>query len=180
MNLAERVAIEDALAEAQEFVREINDAEMDRLYRSGLAQEQVAEIAGCLQQRVSEALMRMETPIRTGAGRPRITGSVNSLPQTGDTGDFQEAEVVDGEIVDTPTYERPQRPVGHLPDFVAPDAASNARTVALRWFQWGHDLQALSREGNHVQAKSKEDKQAIKATADEMIQIARTLKKECR
>ena len=70
----------------------------------------------------------------------------------------------------------PEPPVGHLPDFVADDADTNLRTVSLRWFMWGRDVKALLDEGNKVEAKSKDDKRAIRAQSDLMVKVARALK----
>jgi hypothetical protein len=65
----------------------------------------------------------------------------------------------------------------HLPDVVAEDAHENLRTVALRWFEWGLDVKQLLEDSVQLEPKSDADWEAIKQQADEMVRIARDLKK---
>jgi hypothetical protein len=156
-----------ALEIAGQIATELLDERVVAWTEEGKTQTWIASELGCVQSVVSDRQRRLGVEPRSNRGRPRKEISAT---------DNSNGEVVDAEVVEPDEVIHPEPPVGHLPDFVAPDADTNLRTVSLRWFQWGRDVLALLEEGAELEAKSREDKRAVKEQADLMVRIARALK----
>lgn len=172
LSLADRVALEDVLGEAQEIVRELNDAEIARLHEAGASQRAIAEAMGVSKTAARNRLLRL------GLVTPD-----HPVPQNGD------GPVVDAEVVPDadPLPSRPARrvlapegPAHHLPDVMAEDALDNLRTQALHWFEQGLVVRELLDKKRPLEPRSDEDRNAIKREAAKMARLARRLEEMCK
>ncbi len=170
LSLAERVALEDVLGEAQQIVRELNDAEIARLHEAGASQRAIAEAMGVSKTTARNRLFRLGLVVTPD----------HPIPQNGD------GPVVDAEVVDDPLPSRPQArrevvregPAHHLPDVMAEDALENLRTQALHWFEQGLVVRELLDRKRPLEPRSDEDRKALHREASTMERIARRLIKE--
>ncbi len=166
------------LEAAGQIATEILDERVIAWTEEGKTQAWIAGELGCKQPAVSKRQTRLGVTARSSRGRPRGSNNSGGIIPDPESQDHADAGAVDAEVVepDEVLPPDPDPPVGRLPDFVADDADTNPRTVALRWFMWGRDLKQLLEDGVDVETESRDDKRAIKEQADLMVRIARALK----
>lgn len=90
LSLPERIALEDVLGEAHEFVRELNDAEIARLHEAGASQRDIATACGRQRDWVRYRLAKLGLAAHSGVGE-----FPQALPQNGDMAEGYEETVED-------------------------------------------------------------------------------------
>lgn len=106
---------------------------------------------------------------------PRATPSNGATPPV-----ETEPEVVDAEVVPPKEPRAPRQsdpPAQHLPDLYDEGATENPRVQVVHWFDQGRHVKSLLDAGLALEAKSPEDKQALKADAQLMIELARDIRR---